>query len=180
MCIVGGGFTGLWTAIRIKEREPSADVAVIEADICGAGASGRNGGFAMSFWHHFVGLARACGSDEALRLGRASCAAVDEIGAFCDEHAIDAHYRRDGWLWTATTHTQLGAWQSTVAALERHGERPFLNVDPEELAARSGSRAHVAGVFEPTSATLQPALLARGLERVARERASRCSNVRRW
>ncbi|MBV9797645.1 MAG: FAD-dependent oxidoreductase, partial [Solirubrobacterales bacterium] len=62
VCIVGGGFTGLWTAIRIKEREPSADVAVIEADICGAGASGRNGGFAMSFWHHFVGLARACGS----------------------------------------------------------------------------------------------------------------------
>ncbi len=170
MCIVGGGFTGLWTAIRLKEREPSAHVALIEADICGGGASGRNGGFAMSFWHHFVGLERACGSAEAVRLGRASAAAVDEIGAFCEEHEIDAHYRRDGWLWTATNETQLGAWQRTVAALERHGERPFLSVDPEELAARSGSRAHVAGVFEPTSATLQPALLARGLLRVAREK----------
>lgn len=170
VCIVGGGFTGLWTAIRVKEREPSADVALIEADVCGGGASGRNGGFAMSFWHHFVGLERACGSAEALRLGRASCAAVNEIGTFCEEHAIDAHYRRDGWLWTATNEIQLGAWQSTVAALERHGERPFVTVDPEELAARSGSRAHIAGVFEATSATVQPALLARGLLSVAREK----------
>jgi glycine/D-amino acid oxidase-like deaminating enzyme len=124
----------------------------------------------MSFWHHFVGLERACGSAEALRLARASGTAVDEIGTFCEEHAIDAHYRRDGWLWTATNEAQLGAWQSTVAAVENHGERPFVNIDPEELAARSGSGAHIAAVFEPTSATVQPALLARGLLRVAREK----------
>ena len=50
VCIVGGGYTGLWTAIRIKELEPSADVVVIDADICGGGPSGRNGGFALSWW----------------------------------------------------------------------------------------------------------------------------------
>lgn len=170
VCIVGGGYTGLWTALRVKEHEPAADVVVIEADTCGSGASGRNGGFAMTLWHHFLALERACGSAEALRLARASCTAVEEIGAFCEEHGIDAHYRRDGWLWTATNHAQLGAWQGTVAAAERHGERPFLSVDPEELSARTGSRAQLAGVFEPTQATVQPALLAKGLLRVAREK----------
>jgi glycine/D-amino acid oxidase-like deaminating enzyme len=124
----------------------------------------------MTFWHHFVGLEHACGSEEALRLVRASCTAVEEIGAFCEEHAIDAHYRHDGWLWTATNRSQLGTWQSTVAAVERHGERPFISLDSEEVAARAGSRAHLAGVFEPAAATVQPALLATGLRRVVRER----------
>jgi putative aminophosphonate oxidoreductase len=170
VCIVGGGFTGLWTALRIKEREPAAEVVLIEADICGGGASGRSGGFAMSFWHHFIALEQACGSAEALRLARASCETIEEIGSFCEQHAIDAHFRHDGWFWTATNPAQVGAWRSTVAAVQRHGVQPFVAVDPEELVARSGSRAHLAGVFEPTSATVQPALLARGLLRVARER----------
>jgi putative aminophosphonate oxidoreductase len=170
VCVVGGGFTGLWTALRIKQQAPETEVVIVEADICGGGASGRNGGFAMSFWHHFQALERACGSAEALHLARASCDAVAEIGAFCDQHGIDAGYRHDGWLWTATNESQLGAWDSTIAAIERHGEAPFVAVDPAALALRSGSSAHIAGVFEPTSATVQPALLARGLLRVARER----------
>jgi glycine/D-amino acid oxidase-like deaminating enzyme len=170
ICIVGGGFSGLWTALRVKQLQPGAEVVLVEADICGGGASGRNGGFAMSLWHSFVALERAYGSAEALRLARASCAAVDEIGSFSEEHEIDAQYRRDGWLWTATNRMQVGAWNSTVAAVERHGVQPFENIETEELAARSGSSEHLAGVFEPTAATVQPALLGRGLLRVARER----------
>ena len=49
VCIVGGGFTGLWTALRLKEFEPAIDVAIVEGDICGGGASGRNGGFVMTW-----------------------------------------------------------------------------------------------------------------------------------
>ncbi len=169
VCIVGGGFTGLWTAIRIKEREPTARVVVLEQDVCGGGASGRNGGFVMSFWHHFLGLERACGTREALRLARASADNVARIGSFCQEHGIDAGYRHDGWLWTATNRAQLGAWESTVAAVSRHGDEPFRPVEPDVLAARSGSATHLAGVFEPSCATVHPALLARGLARVARE-----------
>jgi putative aminophosphonate oxidoreductase len=170
VCIVGGGFTGLWTALEIKRAEPSLDVVVVEADLCGTGASGRNGGFAMTFWHHFIGLERACGATEAVRLARASDAAVAGIGEFCDEHAIQAHYRRAGWLWTATNLAQIGAWESTIAAIERQGEEPFQRMDPHEVAARTGSPRHLAGVFEPGSATVQPALLARGWLRVARMR----------
>lgn len=168
VCVVGGGFTGLWTALRVRQLEPALDVALVEADLCGTGASGRNGGFAMSFWHHFLALERACGSTAALWLARASSAAVAELGSFCEEHGVDAQYRRDGWMWTATNQAQVGAWERTIAAIARHGETPFVALAPDELQARTGSRAHLAGVLEPLSATVQPALLARGLRRVAR------------
>jgi putative aminophosphonate oxidoreductase len=173
VCIVGGGFTGLWTALTLREHEPSLDVAIVEGDVCGGGASGRNGGFVLSLWAKFEALAGVCGADEAVRLCRASAAAVEEVVAFCAEHGIDAHARADGWLWTATNEHQVGAWDSTVAAIERHGERPFERLAAGEVARRSGSASHLAGVFERTAATVQPALLARGLRRVALERGVR-------
>jgi putative aminophosphonate oxidoreductase len=170
VCIVGGGFTGLWTALRIKALEPARDVVIVEADVCGSGASGRNGGFAMTLWHQFLGLERICGAAEAVRLGRASAQAVREIGEFCAAHQIGAHFRADGWLWSATNQAQIGAWNSTVDAIERHGEHPFEPLPAAEVAAIAGSERHLAGVFEAGPATVQPALLARGLRRVAIER----------
>jgi glycine/D-amino acid oxidase-like deaminating enzyme len=124
----------------------------------------------MTFWHHFLALEGACGTPAALWLARVSADAVEELGTFCQENSIDAQYRRDGWLWTATNAAQLGAWERTITAIERYGDEPFIRVAPEELQARSGSRAHIAGVLEPLSATVQPAALARGLVRVARQR----------
>ena len=173
VCIVGGGFTGLWTALRLKEQEPSLDVVLVEADVCGAGASGRNGGFALSWWAKFSALEQLCGTEEALRLARASASAVAEIGAFCAENGIDAHFRHDGWLWTATSPAQVGAWEGTIAQVESLGERPFERLEPEQVAERAASPAHLAGVFEPTAATVHPARLARGLRRVALERGVR-------
>jgi putative aminophosphonate oxidoreductase len=173
VCIVGGGLTGLWTALALKEREPALDVVLLEGDVCGAGASGRNGGFVLSLWAKFQSLERVCGAAEALRLARASAAAVSEIGAFCREHDIDAHFREDGWLWTATNRSQVGAWDGTLAAIERHGERAFVRLEPEEVARRAGSPSHLGGVFEPTAATVHPARLTRGLRRVALERGVR-------
>lgn len=167
VCIVGGGFTGLWTALRLKELEPSLDVGLVEADLCGSGASGRNGGFVLSWWSKFLTLEKLCGSEEALRLARASAQVVDQIGAVCEQEGIDAHYRRDGWLWTATNPAQVGAWAPTLASLRRHGEQPFEELHPDEVAHRAGAVSHLAGVFEPTAASVQPALLARGLRRAA-------------
>jgi putative aminophosphonate oxidoreductase len=170
VCIVGGGFTGLWTALQITDQAPNTRVVLLEADICGGGPSGRNGGFVLSLWHHFQALEQVCGSVEALRLAHAGCDAVDEVGSFCEQHGIDAQYRRDGWLWTATNASQSGSWNSTVAAVARHGEEPFVPLDPTDLVRRGGSSTHIAGVFEPTAATVQPALLARGMMRVVKER----------
>lgn len=173
VCIVGGGFTGLWTAIQLKQRDPSLDVALVEADICGGGASGRNGGFVMSWWPKFGTMSRLCGPEEAVRLCRASSVAIREIGAFCQEHGIDAHFRADGWLWTASSPAQIGAWSETLDLIDEHDERPFVELKRDEVVARTGSPKLLAGVFEAMNATVQPAFLVRGLRRVALERGVR-------
>ena len=169
VAILGGGYVGLWTAIRIKRLEPSRDVAVLEQDICGGGASGRNGGFVLSWWPKLSSLAALCGASDALRVARGSEDAIGEIESFCREQSIEAHFRRAGWLWTATSKAQLGAWESVVALCEKLGATAFRRLDPEEVARRSGSPVHLAGVFEASAATVQPAALARGLRRVALE-----------
>ena len=112
---------------------------------------------------------RLCGEADALAVARDSEAAIGEIEDFCRDHGIDAHFRRGGWLWTATTRAQLGAWDSVVAACARLGVEAFRPLSPAEVARRSGSAVHRAGVFEASAATVQPAFLARGLRRVARE-----------
>ncbi|MDX6619639.1 MAG: hypothetical protein QOK36_2025 [Gaiellales bacterium] len=169
VAIMGGGYAGLWTAIRIKEREPSCDVVVLEQDICGGGASGRNGGFALSEWAKLGTLAQVCGRDRVLAVAQQFEDAVDEIGAFCEAHGIDARYHRGGHLWTATSQAQLGAWEGVMKTCRELGVMPFEEWSPEETARRSGSDRHIAGLFEPTAAILQPALLVRGLRRVALE-----------
>jgi putative aminophosphonate oxidoreductase len=169
VAIVGGGYVGLWTAIRLKEAEPDCDVVLIEQDVCGGGASGRNGGFVLGWWPKLETLIDVCGEREARRLASAADHAVEELGAFCDAHGIDAHYRRAGHLWTATTPAQLGAWDDTVTFCERLGVDAFERLEPAEVAMRTGSPVHLGGVFERVAATVHPGRLVRGLRRVALE-----------
>ena len=140
---------------------------MLEQDICGGGASGRNGGFVLSWWPKLSSLVRLCGEADAVRVARGSEAAIDEIGTFCAERGIDAHFRKAGWLWTATSAAQLGAWEGVVALCEKLGVGTFRRLAPEEIARRSGSAFHRAGVIELSAATVQPAALARGLRKAA-------------
>lgn len=73
VCIVGGGFTGLWTAIELKTREPSIDVILLEAGLCGWGASGTNAGMLMNLWPKLPSLLRAGGKDEGADVARGGC-----------------------------------------------------------------------------------------------------------
>jgi putative aminophosphonate oxidoreductase len=173
VCIVGGGYTGLWTALRIKELEPGADVVVIEQDICGSGPSGRNGGFALTWWSKILTLIKRAGEEEAVRLVKASEDAVREIGAFCEREGVDAHFHQGGWLWTATSPAQVGAWESSVETAAAHGAHPYEILSAEEVQERTGSPIHLGAAYEKTAATVQPALLARGLRRVAVEKGVR-------
>lgn len=170
VAIVGGGYVGLWTALRIKELEPDCRVAVLERDICGGGASGRNGGFVLSWWPKYPSLVKAAGADEAARLVRASEDAIAYIGSFCREHGIDAHFTQAGWLWTATSAAQENSWESVLALSEARSPGTFVRLDPNEVASRSGSAKHRAGVLERAAATVQPAALVRGMRRVAIEK----------
>jgi glycine/D-amino acid oxidase-like deaminating enzyme len=165
--ILGGGFTGLWTAIRLKQADPSLDVAVVEAAFCGAGASGRNGGFVMTAWSKFGSLQRLCGTEAALAYARTEEAAVGELGAFCAEHDVDAEFHQAGWVWAATSQAQVDAWDYTLETLADVGVSPYARLTPEETARRTGSPVHLAGVFEAAPASVHPAKLARGLRRLA-------------
>jgi len=173
VCIVGGGFLGLWTAIRLKEAEPGLSVAIVERRLCGSGASGRNGGFVTSYWAKYLSLLKLGAPDAAAWIARRSADAVSELGEWARAESIDCDYRHDGWLWTASSRHQIGAWESLVAALAAHNLRPFAPVDPAEVARRGGTDRNIAGVFETEAATVQPAKLALGLRRLALRRGVR-------
>ena len=146
---------------------------MVEADICGAGASGRNGGFLTTWWSKLGTLIKACGEDEGLRIARASEEAVNAIEAFCTEHSVDAHFRRGGWLWVATAPAQVGMWESAIAECERHAVHELVRMTPEGPHEHIDQPTHLAGAWEPRTATVHPAHLVRGLRRVALERGVR-------
>ena len=167
LCIVGGGFTGLWTAILAKQLRPDLDIVLLEADVCGGGASGRNGGCVSTWSTKFFTLQRLFGDAEAIRLVQASEKAVFDIERFCADHGIDCEWRRDGTLFTATSSAQVGASDAVMAALSRHDICSWTRLDTEEVKRRAGSTAHLEGWFSPVAATLHPGKLVRGLRRVA-------------
>jgi glycine/D-amino acid oxidase-like deaminating enzyme len=173
IAILGGGYVGLWTAIRIKEQQPDCAVVVLEQDICGGGASGRNGGFVLSWWPKLASLTKLLGPEEAVRVCQSSEQAIYEIQSFCEANRIDADFRRGGWLWAATSKAQWNAWNGVVNQCERIGVPAFERLDPAEVSSRAGSKQHLAGVFQLHAAVVQPAALVRGLRRVALERGVR-------
>ncbi len=173
VCIVGGGYTGLWTALMLKEQQPTLDILLIEADTCGAGASGRNGGCALSWSAKYLTLERLFGVQEAVRLVRESEQSIRAIGDYCTVHGIDADYRLDGTLYTATNPAQVGATDRVIAALDRQGVNSFQRLPLAQVQRLAGSHKHLEGWFSPAAATVQPGKLVRGLRRVALQRGIR-------
>lgn len=168
VAIIGGGFVGLWTAIELKQLAPALRVVVLDANRCGSGASGLNGGFVMSWWPKIASLARICGCDDAVWLADETTKSVSAMGRFLDQHGVDAEYRQSGWLWTATTPAHIGSWDSVVDAAQRFGRGEiFQQVSPKDTARRTGSDVHIAGICEPVNATIHPGKLGRGLARIA-------------
>jgi glycine/D-amino acid oxidase-like deaminating enzyme len=173
VCIVGGGYAGLWTAIHLKERSPDLDVVVIERRRCGTGASGRNEGMLMSWWSKFSTLIRFVGPELALELCHHSEAIVTWMADFFEREGLDIDYKHGGWLWTATSRAQMDAWRPTIDKLAEFDQHPYVEVTSAELSARGGSQRFVGGVFEKGMATIQPAKLARALRTVALRRGVR-------
>lgn len=170
VAIVGGGFVGLWTALRLRELDPSLDITIIEADVCGGGASGRNGGMVLSWWPKYSSLVGLFGEDEAMRLIRASEEAIDEIGTFCATYSPESEFRRAGWLWTATAPAHDNSWSDLVDLSARTGQGPFTALVPSDVARLSGSPVHLSGVMEASAATVHPGHLVRALRARALER----------
>jgi len=171
IAILGGGYTGLWTALRLTELVPGARIVILEADICGGGASGRNGGFVTGWWDELPALITRFGDREAVRIARAVDEAVETIGTWSAANGVDAAYRHQGFLQVSAAPAQDGVWTEAVEACERLGvaDRWHL-LTSDEVGARVRSPVFREGAFMPGAATVQPAALARGLRRVALER----------
>jgi glycine/D-amino acid oxidase-like deaminating enzyme len=169
VAIVGGGYTGLWTALALKELEPGLDVVVLEAEEeCGLGPSGRNGGFVHGYWSHLPRLRERFGDDGALAVGRAADAIVPGIGAFCEANGIDAWLRVGGMLRVSAAPAQDGSVDKEVEAAHALGvAEEAVPLPARELAQRIRSPRFRRGAFLRDCATVQPARLARGLRRVA-------------
>ena len=167
VAIVGGGFTGLWTALRIKEQAPETRVVILEADLCGSGASGRNGGQAHTWFAELDLISAVVGVDEARRLCADTADAIAELEQLQQSGAIDMDLRLDGWLWTASAKAQEGAWDNAVRMTEAIEPGRFRLLAADEIERRTGSRVSYTGVVEEKAGTVHPAKLALGLRKLA-------------
>ncbi|MEW6225275.1 MAG: FAD-dependent oxidoreductase [Chloroflexota bacterium] len=172
VAILGAGMTGLWTAWYLARRDPSLRIVVVEREIAGFGASGRNGAWCAPDLNISIGrLARLHGDDAARRMQQATYDAVDEVGRACDEAGIDAGFQRGGELIVARgSHGE----PALVDALEEYrrfgfGDRYRL-VEADELARRIRIRGAVRALASDDGAVVHPGRLVRGLARAV-ERA---------
>jgi glycine/D-amino acid oxidase-like deaminating enzyme len=184
VAIVGAGYTGLWTAYYLAEADPTLRIAVLEAEIAGFGASGRNGGWCSALFpasHRHI--ARRFGRPAAIALHRAMVSSVDEVGRIALLEGIDCQYAKGGTLMLARSAAQLRRARDSVAEAREFG------VDLELLsAAEARDRCAADGVFgatfTPDCATIHPARLVRGLASAVERRGvkiyerSRVSGIR--
>ncbi len=162
--VIGGGYTGMWAAWQVKALEPGARVVLLEADVCGWGPSGRNGGFCNVMWFSLPNMRQRWGDEGALAVARASAEAVTGIESFCREQGVDAWFRRGGYLQVSTAPAHDGVWDEALAAYRQLGGSDAIQpLGAQEVADRCASPAFRGGAFYPDAATLQPARLALGL-----------------
>ena len=153
--IVGGGYLGMWTAWQLLARDQATSVVLLERDRCGFGPSGRNGGFVTPYWEKLDSLVGKHGVDAALRLARASQDAVHAIGAFCDEHGIDAWYKPVPEVELASSPPQEGTWLDAVAACERFApDGVYRTLTPAEVQTHARSQRFGGGGIVSAAATV--------------------------
>jgi len=168
--IVGAGFTGLWTAIALTDRDPSLDVVVVEAETVGHGASGRNGGFVEASLTHGIANGLSHFPDEYDELHRLGAENHAGLLAFVRDHDIECHLEPTGTIGVATAPWQLDGMAEEVELHRRYGDEVEL-LDAAAVRAEVDSPTYLGGLHVLTgSAIVHPGELVRGLARVVRER----------
>jgi glycine/D-amino acid oxidase-like deaminating enzyme len=164
VAIAGGGYTGLWTALALKQRHPALRVALLEARRIGEGPSGRNGGFLHGYWSSLPTLRAVLGDEGALAVARASDAVTPAVRALGE----DVWLREGGMLKVAATPAEDAAVERAVATARELGvPEEAVPLAPDEVAARISSPRFRSGVRYRDGATVQPARLALALKRAA-------------
>ncbi|HET8603977.1 MAG TPA: FAD-dependent oxidoreductase [Marmoricola sp.] len=170
VAIVGAGLTGLWTAYYLIRADPSLRVVVLDAEVAGFGASGRNGGWCSAlFPASLAKLASLPGSSRAAALAQAAAMreSVDEVGRVLHAEDIDAHFHKGGTVVVARTPAQEARARREVEENAAWGlEDHLLWLGPEEARARLGATGVRGATYSPDCARIHPARLVRGLARV--------------
>jgi len=165
LVVVGGGYTGLWAALRAKERDPSLDVVLLEAGQCGDQASGRNGGFASASLTHGFSNGMARWPQEMAELDRLGAENLRAIGETVRRHGVDCGWEETGELSVATAPHEADELATLAEDLRSAGhEARFL--DGPAVRREVCSPTYLAGLWEPQStAMVEPARLGWGLRR---------------
>lgn len=164
--MVGAGYTGLWTAYYLARLDPSLRIAVVEKEVAGFGASGRNGGWCSAlFAVSKPKVARAGGRDGAVALQRALFDTVDEVGQVAAEEGIDCHFAKCGTLVLARTPVQAARLRAEVEEELSwgFGDGDVRWLPAAKASARVAATGVLGGVCTPHCASLHPARLVRGL-----------------
>jgi glycine/D-amino acid oxidase-like deaminating enzyme len=172
VAILGAGYSGLWTAYYLLLHEPTLRVAVVDKEIAGFGASGRNGGWCSPNFPVTAGaLEKRFGAEAARTLLLTMRAAVDEVGRVCNEEKIDARFHKGGVLTLARGRHQLPGIRSSFTTYERLGLGDRYQVlSATEAIERIRVTGVHGGLFTPDGASLHPARLVRGLARAVEAR----------
>ncbi len=166
VAIVGAGTTGLWTAYYLKSLAPELDVALVEREIAGFGASGRNGG---GIGPGISGNPRVYSrhhDPELVRMAeRLAYQAVDDIGQVIEKEGIDCGWRKGGWLRVAVTPSQRQRIDGFIEEKRRWGAGPedWRLLEPDEVEQRVRIPGAIAGLYTPHAASINPARFVRGL-----------------
>jgi glycine/D-amino acid oxidase-like deaminating enzyme len=176
VAIVGGGLTGLWSAYYLSESDPSLRIAVLERDVVGFGASGRNGGWCSALFSvSEATLDRRCGPGSGRAQRLAMQATVREVGRVVAAEGIDCGFHQGGTVVLARTPAQQARTVEEIAAARNRGvdEDDLRLLSPAEARARVGATGVLGGTFTPHCAALDPARLVRGLADVVERRGVR-------
>ncbi|WP_037075925.1 NAD(P)/FAD-dependent oxidoreductase [Pseudonocardia spinosispora] len=169
LVIVGGGYTGLWTALQAKEQDPGLDVVLVDADLCGSAASGRNGGFCAASLTHGLANGMARFADEMPALEAHGRRNLDAIEATLTRYGIDCDFRRSGELSVATEPWQVDELSRTAQLATSLGHRATL-LTAEQARLKVDSPTYLGALEMPDAvAMLDPARLSWGLRRACLE-----------
>ncbi|MDZ7833471.1 MAG: FAD-binding oxidoreductase [Desulfobacterales bacterium] len=168
--IIGGGYTGLSTAYHLKKFQPDMDVRLLESDICGYGASGRNGGFSMTLFGLTKGITKFRFDDEKAKSAHIYMQnAVDYLHEVITGNQIDCDYERTGYLLVGTSPAQVKRVEHDFKIMEEWGLGGVERWDRARLAEEFNTDYYKLGWFEPRCGILNPAKLARGLKCLAED-----------
>ena len=172
LCVIGAGFTGLWSALLAKEWNPSLEVILLEATETGNGASGRNGGFVDHCLTHTFENGLERWPDELSKLIKMGFGNLDAIEATINRYQIDCDFQRTGELVVATEPYQVNELFHSPEAAALFGlELQWL--DQEQTKKLINSPTYLGGLYDPTPVMLNPARLTWGLKRACQENGVR-------